>query len=300
MKRLLILLTFVVVYSISFGQENETNKSLQTKKGFIILPQQGDIAIGFNAVPVIDFFLNAVNIMNNTGQTAQHPGFVKGCSNIVVVKYYLNDDLALRLKFGLNTTQERRTIYFYDPSDVFNNPGESDKWDEIKDVSKIAQNSFFFALGSEMRKGHNRLQGFAGGEFILGFGSEKTVNTWGVEMNQEAITNGYTNGNGSPISPRILYQKSGLSMTTGLRGFLGVEYYVLPKISIGAEFGLGMGLITTPRGETEVEYWDSVDNRSETDIQKGPNSSIKFIIGVDDGISSILAPSSALTMFIHF
>lgn len=300
MKTKTFILAVIFLSTIGFAQEQETSNALTTKKGFVILPEAGDIAIGFDAIPVIDFFLNAVNIMNNTGQTAQHPGFVTGFNNTLVLKYFVQENLAARLKFGWNKLNQTHTHYFYDPADIFANPGDPDKWDEISDVKKTKFNSFLLAAGGEFRRGHNRLQGFVGGELIVGLGSNKTVNTWGVEINQDAIINGYTNGDGSSISPRILYQKSGTSLTAGLRGFLGIEYFVLPKISIGAEFGLGIGMISTPRGEAEIEYWDAADARRETDVQQGPNKVFRFGIGIDDGISSTLAPSSALTMYFHF
>ncbi len=42
----------------------------------------------------------------------------------------------------------------------------------------------------------------------------------------------------------------------GVRGFVGVEYFFAPKISIGGEFGWGINFLSTAKGSSETEVWD--------------------------------------------
>jgi len=294
-KVTLVILSVVLTAAIVNAQE------LTNKKGFTLLPEAGDIALGFDAVPFFDFMLNAANIMNNTGQTSQHPGFVSGFSSVIVGKYFLEDDMAVRAKIGINTGTYKLTEYFDNPVDVIANPTDPDTWGEIADVSVFSSSEFIIGGGLEFRRGHNRLQGFYGGELLLAVENGSSKYTYAVAQNQDAFDNGYWNADGSAVSdPRVLKSKSSSDFTFGLRGFIGVEYFFAPKISVGAEFGWGLGYMSTGRSFLEVESWNAVDNVSEIDTFDGPQKVSMFGFGVDDGTSSVLAPSAALTLLFHF
>lgn len=293
MKKAIISLTFVFA-AVAFANAQD----LTTKKGFTILPEAGDYVIGFNAVPVVDFFLNVVNIQVNTGQTSQHPGYVGGFNQVLVGKYFLEDLKAIRVKLAINTASAKGSTFFDNPVDVFNGVAEPG---EVEDISKVGNSNIILGGGLELRRGHNRLQGFYGGEAFLGFASNSVHNTWAVEMNQDAITNGYLNGDGTPVAAgRILDQTSGMAITFGLRGFAGVEYFFAPKISVAAEFGWGFGMVTNPRGSVTTETWDAVNSTADVTETAGANSGSGMGFQVDNGINQLLGASAALTMYFHF
>ncbi len=54
-------------------------------------------------------------------------------------------------------------------------------------------------------------------------------------------------------SARVISRKNGLAFSVGARVFIGAEYFLLPKMSIGGEFGYAIGFITSGRSETELE-----------------------------------------------
>lgn len=275
-------------------------QDLTNKKGFTILPEAGDFALGFDAVPFFDFMLNAADIMTNAGQTAQHPGYVSGFSSVIVGKYFLEDDLAIRAKIGINSVSTKDVLYFKNPVDMFTNPTDPDSWGEVSDVTKGHDTWVLLSGGLEFRRGHNRLQGFYGGEVLLGFASERSTYEYAVAIDADAIANGYTNGDGTPLSPRFLSDKQSTEIGFGIRGFVGVEYFFAPKISVGAEFGWGFGVIAEGRSKVEVESWNAVDSVVETDIVDGTGKGVIFGFGVDDGIGRALAPSAALNLMFHF
>lgn len=296
MKRLMLLI-ILAIFAINLTNAQE----LTNKKGEIILPKQGDFVLGFDAVPVVNFALNVVNIMNNTGHTAQHPGFVSGYSGILVGKYFLKDNIAVRVRFGLNTSSTSISDYFFDPKDVFANPGDPSLWGLIKDVTTTSSKDFFVGTGLELRRGHNRLQGFCGSELFFGTKSSILKKEYAVPMSEEALNNGYTNADGSPVvANRLLKNKSGNALVLGLRGFVGVEYFVAPKISIAAEFGWGFGVVTEPRGSVTHEVWNPVNLAGEEETVKGFQSSVSNGFQVDDGFSSTLGGSAALSLLFHF
>jgi len=293
MKKVFLLFSVFAIAASSFAQD-----VMKSKKGFVILPQAGDIALGFDAVPVLDFALNASDIMSNAGTGAQHPGFVEGFNNVIVGKYFLKDNMAIRARFGINTEKTTTKTYGDDPLSVDAVPANI-----LISTNKVADNKYFFAGGVEKRRGHNRLQGFYGGELLLGFDSESEKNTYEIEYNQEAADKGYVNFGDS----RVLSDKSGMAITFGIRGFVGVEYFVAPKISIGAEFGWGLGMVTTPRGKVETETWGAEPGSAAgatptayTEEVEGAESKRDFGFQVDDGSSRVLGSSAALNINFHF
>jgi hypothetical protein len=96
-----------------------------------------------------------------------------------------------------------------------------------------------------------------------------------------------------------------MGMMVGARGFVGAEYFFAPKMSLGAEFGWGVGMATTPRGMSELEYWKvnpsnpAVGTATTKEIEGGSKGSASGF-GVDDGINQGLGGSAALTLMLHF
>lgn len=283
---------------------NAQTTTMTSKNGHEILPQTGDIAIGMDAVPVINFGLNAINIMNNTGQQAQHPGFVSGFANVLSGKYFMSETQALRVRLGINTMNTSTKTFGDDPltpTASLNGTAEN----ILLQTSNMAMRNIFIGGGMEFRRGHNRLQGYYGGEVFLGFASSSTKNKFTLEYGQAAVDSaGLASGDS-----RVLSSKSGMAITFGLRGFAGVEYFVAPKISIGAEFGWGFGLTTSARGKNEVENWGIAPGTTGTPgtddavyIEETPgNSSGRGMgFGVDNGIGQGVLGGASGALMIHF
>jgi len=290
MKKVFLLFSAFAITVASFAQEVITSK-----KGYVVLPQAGDIALGFDAVPVINFALNASDIMSNAGGQAEHPSYVEGFENIIVGKYFTKDNTAIRVRFGINNTKTTTKEYGDDLLST-----QIDKPNILRETHKVSNNKYFFAGGLEKRRGHNRLQGFYGGEALIGFNSNSRKGVYEVAYSAESVlAYGVTN--------RELSYKSGMAITFGLRGFAGVEYFVAPKISIGAEFGWGMGLTTTPRGKTESEIWGQAPGSAAgtqpsayVEETEGNSKSRSYQLNVDNGSNDALGASGALSIHFHF
>lgn len=76
-----------------------------------------------------------------------------------------------------------------------------------------------FGLGKEWRKGKTRLQGFYGADALLLVKSSTTKTVAG------AVTTEINSGIGAGV---------------GFQGFMGAEYFILPKISMGAQYTYGL------------------------------------------------------------
>lgn len=287
MKRLNITLFLVL---ISIGLTAQTT-SLKSKKGHEILPQKGDIALGFNAVPLITLGLNAINITGDNVGSPAHPGYISGFDQIISGKYFLSESMAIRAKIGVNTLRTSNSTFGPDLSST-----ETPQPDILRQTDITNKNTVFLGGGLEWRRGHNRLQGYYGGEAFLslgnGDGSSKT--NYEMEYNTENQDLGYF----APGDSRILEDKNGLVVGFGVRGFIGVEYFVAPKISIGGEFGWGMGLTTTPKGTNVTESWDGTDVTTTT--TDGQTSGNEFQFQVDNGIDNQFGGSGAIMVHFHF
>lgn len=292
MKKISVILFSMLIAFFAIAQDSEGNKN-----DVNLLPESGDFALGFDAVPVIDFALNAVNLMNNTGSTAQHPSYVSGYNQIIVGKYFLEDDMAVRIRVGINSTRVTDKNYGDDPLTSDPNPDNI-----LLETNKTRNSDFFIGGGIEMRRGYNRLQGYYGGEALIGTRSTNIINSYEIDYNANAAAEGYMVAGSS----RVLHNKSGTSITFGARCFVGIEYFIAPKISIGAEFGWGVGVRTAPRGSVETEFWGIEPGSTATDPYqytietKGNTATTNFDLGVDDGISRNLGASAALTLLFHF
>ena len=132
------------------------------------------------------------------------------------------------------------------------------------------------SAGKEMRRGHNRLQGYYGYEALLGLSSASTSSEW-----SESITDA------AAQSPRTLSTSTGIGFGMGARACSGVEYFFAPKMSIGAEFGWGVGFSVQGRGSSEVEAINA-DGNAETTETDGAASSGGFGFGVDSANAALM------------
>jgi hypothetical protein len=176
--------------------------------------------------------------------------------------------------------------------------------------------------GMEMRKGKTRLQGYYGGEVGILVAMNKDKFTYGNALaatttpslnvgvtNADAFTgaNNVTTSNpgisGLNGNARVTERNNGTTFSFGVRGFIGAEYFVLPKMSIGGEFGWGLGISST--GKTSTTY-ESVGNAGGTSNDATGSTTIegsktpgKFWLDTDAN-NSIWGPSGSLRLNLYF
>jgi hypothetical protein len=270
MKKRILVLAAIFGASASFAQVT----TLKSKKGFEILPEAGDYAIQFDASPILNFAVEAVKIGSSNGVTASHPGYLM--NNVVVGKYFVDASTAYRAKLGVN----------YVTNNVGTLLGVSTGGTEYIQTAKNKTTNIIIGGGIEKRRGHNRLQGFYGAELLLQIGSPTT--TTGLEYDADLKTAVDSMG-AAPV--RSLGVTKSSAFGVNVRGFVGVEYFVLPKISIGAEFGWGLGFSSSSAEVTTESLSGTTVTETVTTVAQ--NGGIN--IGTDIG-----APSGALTATFHF
>ncbi len=289
MKKSFLTVAVILGASTLFAQD------LKSKKGEAYLPEAGDYAIGIDAAPFLTYIGNFIG--GNGLNTAPSWNFLT-TNQTITGKYFKEDDLAYRigLRIGFGSTKGSATV----GQDLAAAPIYPALPLTVVDSWKSGGTNIGLSGGLEWRRGKGRLQGFYGAELGIAFGTSKTTYEYGNAM---TITGAGTTDFGSNITTdtygngaRINEDKGGSTVAFGLRGFIGAEYFVLPKLSIGGEFGWGLGIASVGASSTTLESTDGVSVGSQV-IEGTKVSSF----GIDSDINNTLfGAAGSLRIAFHF
>jgi hypothetical protein len=247
----------------SFGQDG----NLTNKNGKTILPEKGEISLGFSAMPVFSFVGNMFN-NNSFNNPMGGNKFVNSMfsENAIFGKYMLDDKTAIRSHFRINIDNSKLTNYVI--NDAANSPDSL-----TTDVMKQRSQLYVIGAGYEKRRGKGRLQGIYGGEGFFMFGKSTSSyeygNQFGMLNQAPTSTTNFLNGQTSSLGMRTSSSSTGNTFGLGIRPFVGVEYFVAPKISLGAEFGWSLMFSRTGDG---IEYKDYYEPNSGNVLNKSINT----------------------------
>jgi hypothetical protein len=213
---------------MAFSQEESTTDEKPVLSDDDYLPASGDIAIGVDALPYIEFLGNMFS-----GHDARNMLFLG--SSTIYGKYFLSSDAAIRGELYINQRVNTDVAYVQDDANFNTNPRA-----EVEDMRTIRNNGVGVGLGYQQYRGYNKLRGTYGVVASYFLNKPMIEYQWGNEMSPSNTNPSSTNwyGAGSNPSDRNLEVKDGGSQTIGAGVFAGVEYFFLPKICIGGELGL--------------------------------------------------------------
>ena len=219
---------------------NAQTTQVTNEAGYVVTPEAGDWAIGFNANPLFSYVGNAFN--GSTGNTFNSQ-FVN-TNNAIYGKMFKDENTAyrgsVRIMYGSGSS-----VMLQDTNTVTSSPSYIE--------NKVKQSGAAVVLGAgiEKRRGHGKLQGYYGGEALITLGGSAATMKYeyGLTMDTTNINAGHV-GTSRPLS-----SKSGTTIGFGVRGFIGAEYFFAPKISIAAEYGWGLSMSSTGAGESVTEVY---------------------------------------------
>ncbi|HEY3405283.1 MAG TPA: hypothetical protein VGK59_17985 [Ohtaekwangia sp.] len=275
-KKLAVL--FLSVASLS-AMAQDAPEPLKSKRGELILPQTGEWGLGIDATPFLEYFGNFFH-----GEDYNNAPSFNSPDNLALIGKYMKDNnTAYRVRFALNRSSETGKNLVFDDS----NEDPEPKYVEDKVVA--SEINVLLGAGLEKRRGNGRLQGIYGAEVAIGISSAKNKYDYGNSFDEDDNGNNptFTVWDGvfadfvTNDSERVTEEKSGTQFGFGVNGFIGVEYFIAPKISLGGEVGYGINLRTNPKGETSVQYFDFVDDELETETTESYNSTGSFDIGTN-------------------
>ena len=197
-------------------------QDMNSKKGTPILPESGDWSIGIGSGSSLSYFGNLLN--GNTFNTPMSFNWTEGNTNVITGKMMKDANTAYRAKVRLgfgSTTSDNQSVDL-----------DGDGIDDVDSVEiKNGGSNINLGAGIQMYRGKGRVRGFYGAEANIGLSSGKE--TWtATDLSVEA--------------------KAGSTFNLGIRGFIGVEYFFAPKMSLSGELGWGLGIASTGASETTV------------------------------------------------
>jgi hypothetical protein len=280
----------VLVIALAFGVSGAFAQDLTSKKGEPILPEAEDWAISMNVDPIFQFIGNAFS-----GSTAVNgaPGVNWLNSNQTIIgKKFIDDKNAYRVlvRLGFNSQSFKN---FVSDDALTTLPSFPEQAGEVEDKFKMSNSNIAIGVGKEMRRGKTRLQGFYGADAMIWISSSKMKWEYGNTMSATSGSGTTTNPTSTSwntstgavtgevgTSNRPIMSKSGMTFGIGVRAFIGAEYFILPKIAIGAEYGWGLGFQMMGKGKVTTEEQGGSPNQV-AEIERESAGSSKFGIDTD-------------------
>jgi len=288
MKKLFLAFSLLAATFVANAQNQTQTTPTQattpilSKKGYAILPEAGDWGLSFSASPLINYFGNAFHgtgaytLPSNTSYTTPYPNIAQPITAITG-KYFLDANTAVRALLGVNMTSSTQKALVNDVTST------STPQAQVTDKLRTGTTGFYLGAGLEKRKGIGRVQGFYGAQAILGIASSSNNYTYGNSLSATHTTHTQSFGQ----TQGLLKATSGTTFTMAVVGFVGVEYFFAPKISLGAEYQWGPSLSLTGKGQTQIQSWNGTTNSSTTTTTKAYGGGSSTSLGLGAGLTSV-------------
>jgi len=226
MKKVAVLFVFFILTYISTNAQE-----LKSKKGESYLPEKGDWSIGFNADGIFKYLGNIFH--GNTNDLA--PQITNLNSGSIVGKMFISTKEAYRAVANFKIASEKTLFPKYEMDDIsgtIKHTGDS--------TVSMSDFNITAGVGKEFRRGKTRLQGFYGADALLMIGSSG---------NKEVLVK--QKGTSAEITTTTK-DKNGLDFGIGAEAFIGGEYFLFPKISMGAQYNFGVKLMLNGKSTQDI------------------------------------------------
>ncbi len=277
-----ILTAFSLLLTLGlFAQDAPIQAEESAKSGDVsYLPEAGDFSIGFTIDPIATFVGNMFNGNTSNKLKPLHgEGLNNPCASIMG-KYLLQDNFAIKANIGFIISSVNEQYYVSDDAALMLDPLSKAKVLDSK-VSNSYGGSISF--GAEYRLGKRKVQGIFGGGLLYSFQTSNTTYSYGngiTEINQRPTSEfAYSAYSTAIPNSRVLSDFSTKGThTVGLYGNIGVEWFVAPKISLGADVNLCLLYTITPDCYKTVEGYNVFTQEIEktTQLESPMNSAFEF------------------------
>ncbi|MDO9001133.1 MAG: hypothetical protein Q7W45_15320 [Bacteroidota bacterium] len=313
----------IALVALAFGVTNAFAQDLTSKKGEPFLPEAGDWGIAIDATPFLNY---AGNMFGKTANNVAPTWNFLTTAQTITGRYFKDEKTVYRgsLRIGMNSNKQRNMVDDRLAAAALSPTanGYPAQTAQKENTWKSSSSTVGLAAGIEMRKGKTRLQGYYGGEVGVYVNMSKSkfeygnalaaTSTASLNVSVDAVDDNFggsgnigTPGiNGLIGSARATEIKNGTVFSFGLRGFVGAEYFILPKISVGGEFGWGLGMTSTGKSKTT---WESVGNNGNPANTSNSLGTTEIIgskqngLSLDtDGKNSVWGPTGTLRLNLYF
>jgi hypothetical protein len=260
MKKILAIAVLTSMVSMAVAQEN-----MMSKRGTPILPEAGDWSIGIDAIPFIDWAFDKSRIMSTSSASSASGAISAQTPMTFVGLYQVDATKAYRARVGINFTSTKQEYNV-----TINNDTVTASNHTVVDEIKTSNMGITLGGGLQWRRGKGRLHGIYGVEAMIMFnGPTKREYTYGNAFitdttqpwqdQQEGEANFIvvdSAGNASVMmdgTSRVTESETGGGFGFGIDGFVGVEYFFAPKMSVSAEYNWGIMISSSKEGTTTTE-----------------------------------------------
>ncbi len=308
----------IFIVALTLGALGTNAQDLTSKKGEPILPESGDWAISMSADPLFTYLGNAFNgSQNHAGPNTNFLG-----NQTIIGKKFIDEKNAYRVIVRVGFTSKTNKNLVINDAQTGSPITFPDQQEKVTDKQSIRNTNIALGVGKEMRRGKTRLQGYYGADAMIWIVSSSVKYKYGNLMSESDVSS--TSGSAQTTKPtttifdmkndsiyvesrtkRTLKTSEGLTFGLGIRGFIGAEYFVLPKISIGAEYGWGIGFQVQANGKEVVQEYDGV---TRSVAERETETAGKTTFGVDTdinrgnifGFGSGASGTATLKVTLHF
>ncbi|MCK6641090.1 MAG: hypothetical protein L6Q81_13490 [Bacteroidia bacterium] len=230
---------------------------LTNKNGEAYLPESGDWSVGIDATPVLNYF---GNMIGGNGLNVAPSWNHLNANNTIVGKMMTSETTAYRAILRIGFSSNSSTAMIGDQAQT-TPPTYPALPAMVEDKMKSSSRFIGLGGGMEWRRGKGRLQGFYGADAMIWMSGSKSTYEYGNVLDAtHPVSAGNTTNFGMNMTTdtygnaaRITEMKGASTLGIGARGFIGVEYFVLPKLAVGGEFGWGLGFVSTGASSTTME-----------------------------------------------
>lgn len=283
----------VATAAFADGADKPTPEDKAKKDYSSWLPAQGDMSVGFSLDPLATFAGNLFNgNLDNTledlaGEPLLYRQLPNSCVSIMGT-YMLTNELAVRANIGFGYSLKQNNFFVQDDAAVaFDDLSNAKVIDQMN--SQILSGSF--SAGIEYRLGKRLpIQGVFGAGLSYACGMATATYAYGnaiTELNQnpsmhsnmpatEAVTKYLPNA-------RLLsVQSSDMIHMVGVYGSVGVEWFVTPKVALGANVNLGIYYELNPSETYVYEGWNTITEQVDQHTELVAPASHGFHFGTDN------------------
>ena len=266
MKKLIIitLTLFVLAPVMSFAQEDFDERPPRPENDLV--PRMGDAGIGLDAEPFLNYIGNMFNGFN------EHNTLALG-DNTLYFRYFLMDEIAIRLRFNLNLQSDTETRYVVDDAALVYDPTSQL---EVQDKRTDVFRNLNVWVGGQYFIGEGRLRGFGGVDLGYGYLKDYELYEWGNAMTElnPRPTSGWNLLDDDQRPLEVLDDKAHF-IRAGL--FTGAEFCIRKGFYIGVEMGVNYGYRIPGQNYTVYETMVHSEYAEMTDlVGRGNRTSAAF------------------------
>lgn len=285
MKKYIASLAIAAVAAAGTMVSAQEAPSCAAKKQY--LPEAGDWALGVDVVPLVKAIGGAFNSDEQVpvgGNPFTYDTQFPSPTVSVMGKYMLTDKWGIRVNLGVLVKAKNHRLYTADDLGNYLHP---DSYAKVVDNEKTTRSGGSLMAGAEYRLGKRRVQGVFGFGVLFGFSTNKTSYSYGNEITE------FNRTPSTALSPATFSDvpagyrlteayTDGPNFAVGAYASAGVEWFVAPKIALGADVNLNIYGIIASQGYVKSEGYNEAYRRVEERTDLVTPGDRSFNLGTDN------------------